>query len=111
MRVCFAPFHAKHKLSKERNQRSYLDLNWKQVANGMPTAWYGSDEAKSVAENVLLAQKEIGGWAKNFPYHHKFSESEKRDFLNNKSKAGATFDNDATSTEIAVSCQSIYPGK
>ena len=80
--------------------KSYLDLNWKQVANGMPTAWYGSDEAKLVAENVLLAQKEIGGWAKNFPYHHKFSESEKRDFLNNKSKAGATFDNGATSTEL-----------
>ncbi|MDP3682785.1 MAG: pectate lyase, partial [Ignavibacteria bacterium] len=49
---------------------NYLSLNWKQVATHMPDEWYGSDEAKIVAENVLLSQKEIGGWSKNKPYHH-----------------------------------------
>jgi len=32
------------------------------VANKIHEAWYGSDEAKAVAENVILAQKDIGGW-------------------------------------------------
>jgi pectinesterase len=36
--------------------------SWSFVATKMPAEWYGSAEAKSVAENVLMAQKEIGGW-------------------------------------------------
>ncbi|MEO7309409.1 MAG: pectate lyase [Chitinophagaceae bacterium] len=80
--------------------KSYLDLNWKQVAARMPSEWYGSGEAKLVAENVLIAQKEIGGWEKNKPYHLPLSEPEKAEYINHKAKAGATFDNDATTTEL-----------
>ena len=80
--------------------KSYLALNWKQVATGMPTEWYGSEEAKLVTENILIAQKEIGGWAKNIPYHHILSEPEKAAFTNGKSKVGATFDNGSTITEL-----------
>lgn len=79
---------------------NYLDMSWKKVATNMPAAWYGSDEAKLVAENVLLTQKEIGGWAKNKPYHHIFSEAEKADFIKSKSEIGATFDNGATIMEL-----------
>ena len=78
----------------------YLSKSWKEVATKMPSEWYGSDEAKSVAENVLLAQKEIGGWEKNKPYHHVFSESEKKHYTNEKSEIGATFDNGSTITEL-----------
>ena len=66
----------------------------------MPSEWYGSDEAKTVAENVLIAQKEIGGWEKNKPYHHAFTESERNHYLNDKKEIGATFDNGATITEL-----------
>jgi pectinesterase len=78
----------------------YLKMNWEHVATKMPDAWYGSDDAKLVAENVLLAQKEIGGWEKNKPYHLVFSASEKEHYTNDKSKIGATFDNGATITEL-----------
>lgn len=78
----------------------YLKIGWKQVATQMPAAWYGSDEAKRVAENVLLTQRNIGGWAKNMPYHHVFSKEEKAKFLKEKSDVGATFDNGATITEL-----------
>lgn len=79
---------------------NYQNRRWRDVALNMPSDWYNSDEAKSVAENVLLAQKEIGGWEKNRDFHKKFSDSERSYYLNNKSEIGATFDNDATTTEL-----------
>ncbi|MEZ4772329.1 MAG: pectate lyase [Bacteroidia bacterium] len=79
---------------------SYLNKSWREVATAMPPEWYGSDEAKRVAENVLLTQKEVGGWEKNKPYHHIFSEEEKADFVKNMAQTGATFDNGATTTEL-----------
>jgi len=78
----------------------YPFIRWRTVATAMPPEWYGSDEAKRVAETVLLGQKDIGGWAKNIAYHRMFSESEKERFLQGKSEIGATFDNDATITEL-----------
>jgi pectinesterase len=74
--------------------------SWQQVATRMPVEWYGSAEAKSVADNVLMAQKEIGGWEKNKPYHHAFTEGEKDHYLKSKKEIGATFDNGSTITEL-----------
>jgi pectinesterase len=74
--------------------------SWPFVATKMPAEWYGSAEAKSVAENVLMAQKQIGGWEKNKPYHHAFTESEKSHYLETKNEVGATFDNGSTITEL-----------
>jgi PelA/Pel-15E family pectate lyase len=78
----------------------YFSKRWKDVAINMPADWYGSDEAKLVAENVLLGQKEIGGWEKNKAFHQPFSASEKKHYINDKDKIGATFDNGATTTEL-----------
>jgi len=80
--------------------QDYMSLKWKQVSTKMPDKWYGSKNAKLVAENVLLSQKEIGGWEKNKPYHHPFSESEEAHYFRDKSKIGATFDNGATISEL-----------
>lgn len=79
---------------------SYLNKRWKDVATDMPLKWYASEEARLVAENVLLAQKENGGWEKNKPYHKKFSKSDVAHYTNNKHEIGATFDNGATITEL-----------
>jgi pectinesterase len=91
--ACFAQ-------SKENKSNEFLSKRWKDVAAKMPEEWYGTIEAQLVAENVLLAQKEIGGWEKNKPYHQTLSESEKAHYINDKSEIGATFDNDATITEL-----------
>ena len=87
--------HAQDKTS------DYLNKRWKEVANRMPSEWYDTNEAKLVAENVLLCQKDIGGWEKNKPFHHILSDAEKLAYRNAKSKAGGTFDNDATITELS----------
>lgn len=84
----------------QNNSFNYQNKRWSRVATSMPIEWYKSDEAKLVAENVLLAQKEIGGWEKNKNFHRKLSDSEKSYYLNNKFEIGATFDNDATTTEL-----------
>lgn len=78
----------------------YLTMRWGRVATHMPSEWYGSDEAKLVAENVLLSQKEIGGWEKNKPYHHVFPDSLKAHYIQTKSEKGGTFDNGSTISEL-----------
>lgn len=88
------------KQQQQTDPNNYLNKRWRDVATKMPPKWYGSSEAKLVAENVLLAQKEIGGWEKNKAYHHTFSISEKEHYIIEKSEVGATFDNSATITEL-----------
>lgn len=84
----------------ESNTNNYLNFSWKKVATQMPIEWYGSADALSVADNLLLAQKVNGGWAKNKEYHHIFTGAEKKEFLKEKASIGATFDNGATITEL-----------
>jgi pectinesterase len=75
-------------------------LPWLKVATGMPENWYGSDESVKVAENVLLYQRDSGGWPKNIEKHKTLSESEKTILLKEKGNSDAIFDNSATTTEM-----------
>lgn len=87
-------------VSAQNKQQDYLGKRWQFVATQMPSEWYGSDEAKLVAENVLISQREIGGWEKNKPYHQLFSDSLKAYYIQKKSEKGGTFDNGSTITEL-----------
>jgi PelA/Pel-15E family pectate lyase len=67
-----------------------------------PAAWYGSEEAVRIADNLLLYQREAGGWDKNIdmalalgPADRAKIEKEKRD-----PEAHSTIDNDATYTQM-----------
>lgn len=75
-------------------------LAWKYVATQMPAEWYGSEESKAVAENVLLYQRDAGGWPKNIPMHNPLTEAEKAKVNDEKGNNDAIFDNDATTTEM-----------
>lgn len=81
-------------------QKPILERSWSSVATGMPDEWYGSDESVRVAENVLLYQRNIGGWPKNTAFHLPLSETEKAKIREEKSKEDAIFDNGATTTEM-----------
>jgi PelA/Pel-15E family pectate lyase len=85
---------------KQDESADYLNFSWKKVATKMQPEWYATNEAKLVAENVLLCQKDIGGWAKNEPYHHIYSETEKEQVQQSKAEIGGTFDNGATIREL-----------
>ena len=46
------------------------DLKWSAICSGkMSAEWYGSDEAKTIADNVISGQKTNGGWMKNIEWH------------------------------------------
>lgn len=74
-------------------------MKWAKVATSMNSEWYGSDQAKEVAENVLLYQKDNGGWMKNIEMHQPLTESQKAAVRSEKSEHSC-FDNGATTTEM-----------
>jgi len=82
-------------------QTKVEDMDWKQVVYGQPKEWYGSAEAIKIAENVLLYQRNVGGWPKNTPFHKPLTESQKDDLRKLQSVGeGATTDNGATFMEL-----------
>jgi pectinesterase len=82
------------------DKNEYLNYSWKKVALQMPEEWYATSEAKKVADNVLFCQQDIGGWAKNKPYHQPLTGSDSADVIKLRPNIGATIDNGATTTEM-----------
>ncbi|MBN1108484.1 MAG: pectate lyase, partial [Bacteroidales bacterium] len=74
--------------------------SWQYVASGMPYEWYGSEESLRVAENILLYQRDIGGWPKNIAMHLPLTDPEKAKIRDEKGLNDAIFDNNATTTEM-----------
>lgn len=77
------------------------DKSWKKIINKNEAAWFTTEEAKQIAENVLLYQLDIGGWPKNVQMQHPISEEQKQELLaKKKTNEGATTDNGATIQEM-----------
>jgi pectinesterase len=82
-------------------QTKVEEMEWKRVVSGQPKEWYGSEEALKIAENVLLYQRNVGGWPKNTPMHRALTESQKDELRKLQAVGeGATTDNGATFTEL-----------
>lgn len=76
-------------------------LKWDKVCAGkMPAAWYGSDEAKSVADRVIYLQKESGGWDKNLEIHTMSQSDLDKAKTNPEHGKQSCFDNKATTQEM-----------
>jgi len=63
--------------------------------------WYATDEATRIADNVVLYQRENGGWPKNIDMAMVLTEREKATVAKNKSESDTTIDNGATFTQLA----------
>lgn len=74
-------------------------LTWRQ-ALGQPDAWYGSPDAVRIADNVLLYQRDTGGWNKNLDMAQPLSEGEKARLRDEKKVAESTIDNGATTQQM-----------
>ena len=66
-----------------------------------PGPWFNGKEATRIAENILLYQRNAGGWVKGNDYFKEYNEAEKQRISNAKQRRDCTFDNDATYTELA----------
>ena len=82
-------------------QAQVLDRSWRNIIHHKEDAWFVTVEAQEIAENVLLYQRNIGGWPKNIQMHHKLSENEKAKLIElKKSTENITTDNGATIQEM-----------
>lgn len=79
-------------------------VTWKQVLTQKPD-WYGTPEALSVAENVLLYQNPDGGWPKNIDMARALSEAEREELQSNRKRSDSLMDNGATYTQLRFLAQ------
>jgi pectinesterase len=96
-------------LEKERQSKSQEKVtDWNKFIASKDDNWFGTDEAQKIAENVLLYQRDIGGWPKNIQMQNSLSENEVSQLLKMKSNpTGCTADNGATCQEM-VFLSKIY---
>ena len=73
-------------------QSDIAGKKWLSLALKQPDSWYATNEAVEVAENVLLYQRNLGGWPKNIEMHLLLTDSEKKQLESDKSKQDAIFD-------------------
>ncbi|WPO78483.1 pectate lyase [Flavobacterium sp. KACC 22761] len=75
--------------------------SWPDVIRKHDASWFGTEEAKKVAENVLLYQRDIGGWPKNIAMQDELTSQQKKDLIALKRTAvETTTDNGATCQEM-----------
>ena len=65
-----------------------------------PQNWFQSDSAEDIALNVLIYQRESGGWPKNVDYRTPLNRRDKKSIKQNNKKYRATIDNGATYSEL-----------
>lgn len=74
---------------------------WSEIVEKDEGVWFASNEAKKIAENVLLYQRNIGGWQKNIQKQKTLSIEEKQHLLALKNDThNVTTDNGATYEEM-----------
>ena len=67
---------------------------------GQRGEFYGSKEARRIAETVLLSQRDNGGWPKNYDRVRKLNSEEEKKLLGEKNRNDTTFDNGSTHSEV-----------
>jgi PelA/Pel-15E family pectate lyase len=74
-------------------------IHWRDCLKQKPD-WYASDEAIRIADNVLLYQRETGGWHKNIDMAQRLTEQEQNEISKQKKEDDSTIDNGATYTQL-----------
>src|SRR5690606_10925696 len=79
-------------------------VSWKQALT-QDAEWYSSEEARRIAENLLIYQHKNGGWPKNIDMAKILGEGEIAQIQNAKVNNGTTFshttiDNGATYSQL-----------
>lgn len=82
----------------ETTKPDYSLVSWNEVLKQKPL-WYQTDEAARIADQVVLYQKENGGWEKNIDMAAMLTEAEKKRLPAEKNE-GETIDNGATYTQL-----------
>jgi len=76
-----------------------LRVNWRNALQ-QSAEWYSSAEAMQIAENVLLYQRDNGGWDKNTEMATPLAPAERAKILAEKDAPYSTIDNGATVAQL-----------
>jgi hypothetical protein len=74
-------------------------ISWKDCLDQKPR-WYGSQEAIRIADNLLLFQRDSGGWPKDIDMAAVLNDDQKADLAIRKNRVDSTIDNGATYTQM-----------
>jgi PelA/Pel-15E family pectate lyase len=102
--LLFAAFAAAaHAQTQPTQEKPPAHVNWRDALRQKPD-WYAGDEAARVADNLLLYQRDVGGWPKNIDMAAPLTEQQRAELLKQKGEVGnegaATIDNGATHTQL-----------
>lgn len=85
----------------EKTAPDYQKVTWETIFKQQPL-WYQTDEAARIADQVVLYQKDNGGWEKNIDMSAMLTQKEKQTLAASKSDVSeTTIDNRTTYTQIA----------
>lgn len=84
---------------QERTAPDYKLVSWNDVLEQKPL-WYPVDEATRIANQVVLYQRDNGGWGKNVDMAAMLTQVERERLLREKSSTDTTIDNGATTTQL-----------
>ena len=82
----------------EQTKPDFSPVEWDDVLK-QDALWYQTDAAARIADQVVLYQKEHGGWEKNIEMAAMLTEAEKKN-IPAEMHEGETIDNNATYTQI-----------
>lgn len=82
---------------------------WKDALKQQPE-WYASNEAIRIADNLLLYQRDTGGWDKNIDMSTELSEAEIAKLKSLKKETDSNIDNGATHTQLTYLAR-VYTAK
>ena len=82
-------------------------ISWSRCLSQRP-GFYAIGEAVRIADNVLLYQRDTGGWSKNVDMASVLSEQDKAKLRKAKSRKDSTLDNSATHTQIRYLAKVYY---
>jgi PelA/Pel-15E family pectate lyase len=102
----YSPFDPKPFQDSEHHW--YSIFNKENIVNAVPNQpKYKPSQVIEIADNILLYQKNNGGWPKNYDMMAIMDEEQKKKLMEAKDETGTTFDNSTTYTHIA-SLSKIY---
>ncbi len=68
--------------------------------NNQADAWYGSNESLRLADNLLLYQRNSGGWVENIDMGNLMTPTQRNRLLSDKNRTDASLDNGVTVPEL-----------
>ncbi|HJS52776.1 MAG TPA: pectate lyase, partial [Pyrinomonadaceae bacterium] len=93
------PYKEQNFAWQEKTRPDFGPVSWNNVLK-QPKLWYAADEATRIANQVLIYQRENGGWEKNVDMAAMLTQAERTKLLAEKTNADTTIDNGATTTQL-----------